>query len=305
MKKTIKLLLAITMIAFYACSKDDTETSLKITDPETALPDDVFFDSFETGNLLHTNPSGFRWTDSAWITIVNPTKEVWSAGKPIDVPKENAASFPGKDWVAHSAEHSMRFRYPKGEAWSEQRFDLGTPMKDIWIRFWLKVPVNFSYGPVGSPNKFFALWSDAYSSLGEGSTVFLGMHRINDTDADLAITHTPGGQNSSLAYTQNTPFITTSDAGRWMQILWHVKAESSLGSSDGVIQTYRRWDGEESFTKLHESFDAGIKLPPNGPNGFKAGYILGWANAAYTEDTEWLLDDFGISRTAPKGLKLP
>ncbi|MEJ2611416.1 MAG: hypothetical protein P8179_15370 [Candidatus Thiodiazotropha sp.] len=272
----------------------------------------VFFqDSFETGDYSKTNPEGFSWTDNSWTSIVSATEEVADASGVLSPPRNiaNAAAYPGGDWTPHSGDYSMRFRYRAGEAMSEQRFDLGTPHADIWISFWLRVPVNYAHGPVGDPNKLFALWMDGYSQAGDGSTFWLSMWRdwhINPSDSLLAFTYSLGGNTSSVAFKQEVPFIKTSDSGRWMQMVIHIKAESSPGSSDGVVQTFRRWNDETSFTTIHSSSSVPLKIPVGGPKGFKAGYILGWANAAYTEDTEWLMDDFILSTTplviAPKNI---
>lgn len=268
---------------------------------QTVCAADLFNDSFESGDLSATNANGFKWTDSSWTSIVSRTTEVWAVG-PVNYPIANAASFPGYDWTPKTGNYSMRFRYAAGQAQSEQRFDLGTAMKDVWIRFWLRVPVNFAYGPVGSPNKFFAIWSDGYSNAGDGSTVWLGMHRTNTADATLAYTYSNGGFTVSNAYAQYSPFITTADKGRWMHIVMHYKTETSPGASDGQVQTYRRWDGDTYYTKLHQANNLPIKLPASGPQGFKAGYILGWANAAYTDNTEWILDDFAVADAMPSGI---
>lgn len=40
--------------------------------------------------------------------------------------------------------------------------------------FGILLPVNFKYGPIGDPDKFFALWMDGYSQVGDGSTIWLG-----------------------------------------------------------------------------------------------------------------------------------
>lgn len=262
---------------------------------------DIFSDSFESADLKTTNQAGFRWTDSAWVTLVTQTHEVWWNNKSDFTLKASAHGFPGGDWSPKTGQHSMRFRYAAGEAMSEQRFDLGTPMKDVWIRFWVRVPTNFSFGPTGNPNKFFALWTDKYSS-GDGSTVWLCMQSSNNSGAGLWFSSTPGNGKGSSAAKQTKPFITTADRGRWMHIVFHVKTESSSGAGDGVIQTYRRWDGDSAYTKLHEAFNLPIKVPSSGPNGFKAGYLLGWANAAYKENTEWLIDDFTLSDSPPNNI---
>lgn len=261
---------------------------------------DVFKDTFESGDLSATNEFGFKWYPNVRVSVVTESREVYSNNERSSLSKTNASLFPGLDWAPYSGQHSLLFAYPAGEPWSEQRFSLGTPMEDVWIRFWLRVPVNFSYGPKGSPNKLFSLWSDGYSAKGDGSTVWLGFHRENTTDATVAITYSAGGYNTSKGYMQSAPFITTNDRGRWMHLVMHFKTESRPGASDGQIQTYRKWKGDSAYEKLHDKNGLPIKVPSDGrTNGFKKGYILGWANAHYEENTEWLLDEFVVSDSSP------
>lgn len=270
---------------------------------------DIFTDSFETGDFSATNAQGFKWTTKIRTGIVNETHQTHNADGPVDLTKANATSHPGGDWTPHSGKYSMRFPYPKGEPWTEQRFDFGTPMKDVWIRFWLRVPINFAYGPTRSPNKLFSMWSDGYSGKGDGSTVWLGMLRIyGTTDSSFAHSYSDGGYKTSGGYKQEKVFATSKDRGRWMHLVLHFKTESSPGASDGIMQTFRRWQDETNYVKEQEQLNVPLRLPSDGKtNGFKAGYLIGWANAFYVEDTEWLMDDFVISDSSPmsKLTKLP
>ncbi len=263
----------------------------------------IFKDSFETGDYSATNTEGFKWTDKRWTSIVSRTKETADNNGSIIPPRDitNALGFPGGNWTPHSGNYSMRFRYAAGANWSEQRFDLGKPHTEIWISFWLRVPINYAYASGREPAKLFALWMDGYSQHGDGSTVWLSMWRDpnNPSDARVGFTYSLGGHTESTGFRQVVPFITTTDRGRWMQIVLHIKAESSPGKSDGVIQTFRKWGNENKFTKLHDFSAAPIKIPPGGPIGFKDGYILGWVNAPYTENTEWLMDDFSLLNSPP------
>ena len=80
-----------------------------------------------------------------------------------------------------------------------------------------------------------------------------------------------------------------------MEMVFHVRAAADRTSKDGIIQMWRRWDKERTFIKLHEILNADIAPSPKGPNGWKAGYLLGWSNPGYEENTEYLLDDFTLS----------
>ena len=134
---------------------------------------------------------------------------------------------------------------------------------------------------------------------GDGSTFWLSMESAGNGNTNLAFTYNLGSNSGALAYRQHMPFINVeTDKGKWMQMVIHLKAQSAEGINDGVVETWRRWESETEFTKFHEQFDVPFKLPDDGPNGFQRGYLLGWANGAYLEDTEWLIDAFTLSTTS-------
>ena len=251
-----------------------------------------------------TNSDGFIWGPNQNTSVVkqHPTNgptETYYNGITSSIYSKLMPDGTTRNWTANDQQHSLRFHYKAGEEWTEQWFGLNKQLTDIWIGYWLRVPTNFSYGtsPTRSNNKFFALWMDGYSSKGAGSTVWLGMEPHNTTGATLGFTFSTGNNRVAEGFRQHTPFISTADRGRWMHIILHVKAESTEGANDGIIQTYRRWKNEEGYTKLHETLDAPLRIPDS-VAGFNEGYILGWANRPYDVDTEWLLDNFTTSTTS-------
>jgi hypothetical protein len=165
------------------------------------------------------------------------------------------------------------------------------------LGFWLRVPTNYSH-PDASPNnqKLLAVWMDGYSYQGDGSTIWLGFHASGNGSSTFAATHTSGRFTSSKAYEQTKAFIATpGDRGRWMQIVVHMKAESSAGAADGFMRVWRRWEGDARFAETQYLSGKELRLPANGPQGFAAGYLMGWANAPYPVETNFLIDDFVVS----------
>lgn len=257
----------------------------------------LIMDSFESIDMSATNAAGFSWGSMNRTSIVTQHPEdgnivVFNGSSIYNIVND------GRDWAAFDGDYSLRFRYPAGADWSEQRFDLGGAYPEIWISYWLRIPVNFSYGPGNARNnKFFSLWMDGYENNGEGSTIWLGMEP-NGLGATLGFTYSPGNLAGSVGYSQHKPFISIADRGKWVSVVIHVKAETSEGANDGILQTYLRWEDETAYTLFHEGLNLSLRIPPDGPPGFKRGYILGWANAAYEADTEWLVDSFTVSETS-------
>jgi hypothetical protein len=253
-------------------------TGLMLTAAASAQP--IMVDDFSSGDLSKSM-NGFRWSG------IDHSRDLSSATHVREATTRNG-----------DTAYGLHFRYNAGSNWSEKRFDLGNPHRELWVRYWIKVPDNFKHGS-GSPhnNKFFAIWMDGYSSQGEGPTVFWNYWRSSG-GSNLTVSYSRGQRTVSGGNHQSTPFIRyPADQGRWMQVVLRVKAATNRSSNDGIIQTYRRWENEDSFTKIHELTNANIAAPPSGPNGWKNGYIMGYANAAFAERTIWVVDEIEFSNS--------
>jgi hypothetical protein len=238
-------------------------------------------ESFESGDLVNSNTQGFKWAGPNNTSVIEGVSRPGSQG-----------------------DQALKFHYAAGQFMSEQRFDLGMPYRELWLRYWLKVPENFEHSKTQpSNNKLLALWMDDYSSKGDGPSVVWEFWSDGKGGSQLAVHYSAGKYTITGSHLQHKPFISyPSDQGRWMQILVHVKEASSRGANDGVIETYRRWQDEASFTLLHRLTDADIASPPAGPDGWRAGYLMGWSNPGYAKTTEWIVDDVEFSNKEFPGM---
>lgn len=196
-----------------------------------------------------------------------------------------------------SGTRSLRFRYPAGENTSwEERWTSTVAHQELYIRFWLQVPSNFETRNGASNNsKLFAIWMDDYSGAGNGPTVIWEFWS-EPPNSTVAYHYSVGGFTGAGAHQQFVSFAGVSDQGRWMELCFHVKAASTTSSNDGVIELFRRWEGE-SWTLLHQDIAADIGPPSGGPNGWKNGYLMGWSNPGYSAQTDFWLDDIQFSAT--------
>lgn len=106
-----------------------------------------------------------------------------------------------------------------------------------------------------------------------------------------------GAGNQATALTD---FIDESrDQGRWMQIVWHIAESSTVSATDGVFEAWRRWEGEEAFTKFAEYNDWCISPSDSDGSVWQGGYLMGWANAGYVAQTDWLIDDVSFYSSNP------
>ncbi|HDZ15128.1 hypothetical protein LCGC14_0700390 [marine sediment metagenome] len=251
--------------------------------------DMIVSDSFESGDLYTTSAYGFKWLDTMTTSIVTADTEVFVTS-PVTRPAPKTSR-----WEAKTGDHAMMLRYNAGRSWTEQRFVFDEPQPEIWMSFWLRVPTNYTHPKVkgASDNqKLFRLWMDGYGNKGDGTT--LGMSfRGNGNGGSYFFAKIAGGGDKG-----KVPFISVpGDRGKWMHLIIHADSESTPGASDGVMEVWRKWEGDIAYTKTHDFKDQPIKLSSS-VKGFTSGYLMGWANAVYPVDTEFLIDDFKLSTSS-------
>jgi len=251
----------------------------------------LFYDGFESENLSSTNEDGFSWGNSNRVSLVRGgpgENEVTyrSSGSTEDIIVHD-----DRNWTAKNGDISMRFRYPSGNEMAEQRFKLGKHYKDIWFSYWIRVPTNFEQG--SRNNKFLSLWigADGYDDYGT-----VTWQTRPDTEG-AKIFYQDGGVNRGEI--GGTHFIRTpDDGGRWMKVAVYVKSASGPEAEDGIIQFYRKWYNESDWTVIHNDTSADTWNENQEIQGISHGYLMGWANDPYDEQTEWLVDDFTVSNTS-------
>lgn len=267
--------------------------------PGLVLAGNIISDSFETGDMSSPDNKNFSWGGNNRTSIVTMDPDpvaVWNNG-----PIYNSVD-DSRDWTAYDGDYSLRFRYGANENWSEQRFAIGSEHPELWASYWMRVPVNFEHQTADhTNNKLLALWMDGYEGYGDGPTVVWQFRRSGSDGSSISrLYHWSPDTGSSGRHSGeksgNGSFINVpEDQGRWMHLVFRVVASSSTTANDGVIQTWRRWADEDEYDMLHDQDDARLGFPNSNVSGFSAGYLMGWANAPYAENTEFLIDDFKLS----------
>ena len=218
---------------------------------------------------------------------------------------------------SYTGTKALRFRFPgdpdpSAMAMSEQRFTLGSQETEMWWRYKLWIPANYQHriGSGANNNKgLLMLWSQGYSS---GPTVSLHFGTPNDF-VDGTSASNPNGsviyaawrqENGVLRnfYNENnlsenhknnmdpTKGIRAEHFGQWNDIVVHVKAATNDAPYDGAVQA---WVNDES---MYNVTNATNYFPSN--NYWDEGYLLGWANSGFDEETDLYIDDILIGRTS-------
>lgn len=265
-----------------------------VSSPASTNDNYLVYEDFSSGDMSLTNSDGFKWGGNNRTSIVTMDAEdgavaIWNNRSIYNAPGD------GRNWTAKVGDNSLRFRYPTMTSWAEQRFNLGGAYPEIWIRYWIRVPENFVHNnPSGGSrnDKWFALWMDAYSGSVEGGKVTWNIWANESTgNTRFSYTINAGGHHAHYENFIRSP----EDQGRWMQVVLYARASSDNQTEDGETRFWRRWEGESEFELISESTGHLLKIPGNGPEGWAAGYIMGYSNSQYAEDTEWLFDEFVVS----------
>jgi hypothetical protein len=238
--------------------------------PSSGTP--FFEDSFDTG--LRGAGNGFLWsTTSSTVTVSNER--------------------------SRSGSHALKFRYaatPLGQdASAEQRFNLGRNATELWVEYYLYLPANFVVrNDFPANNKFFAAWAENYSTAGD-LQVITEFEYVSPTATRARMLSMSENYPASTIRKEGfalQDFLTTQMAGQWHRIRIHFKASSGTQQTDGI---YEGWINDKlAWQSKNWSF-----WYPGGNNYLRKGYLMGWANSGYTEETNFFIDDVKFFDTNP------
>jgi len=230
----------------------------------------LFEDGFESGNLSRTT-GGIHWADSVSAGVSNERAE--------------------------SGAYSLKFTFAGsgGDSFSEQRFSLGGHYPEVWIRYDIYIPTNYTHrqNSDSSNNKgYLSIWSGNYSSP---NGPLLGLNfwpKGNSTGpASYASLHQFGMGLDQHAWSAMPNAIEPEDRGKWIRIVLRFKY-ASAANNDGIAEAWKTRDGQRQKIM---SITNGAWYRSGQSAGFDQGYLLGWANSGFSETTVFYIDNFAIS----------
>ena len=241
----------------------------------------IFQDDFESCGLTKTQ-NGFTWL-SGRRTTVNTAN-----------PKNGSCALE----LAYQAA-------PSGsDSFAEHRFYLGGNYPDIWMKYDLFIPANYCHRTQSSStnNKgFINMWEGEYTAndgvamnpnfWADGTcqsttSMFVSARRSTDPFFNN------GGHHYSKEFLDRYS-IRTSDRGKWMEVITHYKYATSA-KNDGMVQIWLTPQGESQRQILNMTQGNWYVA---GARGFDNGYLLGWANSGFTEQTKFYIDNIVFSTT--------
>ncbi|MEP4532851.1 MAG: heparin lyase I family protein [Saccharospirillum sp.] len=259
-----------------------------------------FSDSFETdtpgGRPDADSSSVFNWTDSSSARVSNDR--------------------------AYTGQNSMSFTFEGNidtskDSFSEQRFSFDKKYSELWIRYKMWVPENYVHrNPDGASNNkgLINLWGGSYSGYtpavslhferkSTGESYLYSAWRANGTATFNFYDPNNLTPNSGLS---NAPVgISFADRGTWIDWVINVKTSTvpiamsdwKSGQGNGVVRVWKNGSLILNIFNAHNYYGGSSNDAGGSGDGWNAGYLLGWANSGFDEDTNIYIDDFLIGST--------
>ena len=164
--------------------------------------------------------------------------------------------------------------------------------KELYIDYDLFIPANY-YKTGTANNKLIRIWRDNYidsaSGLGQHVGASMWTSSVGDGSGklrcDCAMEQVIDGTwSTSSRGTTDDLFIPIAEAGSWVHITVYVRVPTHAGDvsknvGDGIIRIFKNGVVSCEITDLH--------TVGAGPQEFGNMYLMGWANAAYAEETHF------------------
>jgi hypothetical protein len=250
-----------------------------------------FFDDFSSGDLSHSE-NGISYYNRPGVTVVT--------NGPIQN-RHNARFRFGPDAAGEDSDAELAW---DSDTWSTD---------DIYFGYYWHVPANYCHRNDGASNNkgFGYTWDIGGFAMYGTSDVAMGTNLFDNGDCTSKASHylfgaEPGADEHQgpSTYPQYFPegsdIITADDFGECLKIVVnHRYATQAAPSSDGVARVWKQRVNcttlaAESVWYLLLDIDDGDWYVPGAP-GFGTGYIHGWANSGFTEQTDYHVADFWIA----------
>jgi hypothetical protein len=235
----------------------------------------LFADSFETGNLSYTENS-----------------VSWGSTNDTSVQASNA----------RTGSYALEFYFqgvPTGTDWSaEQRWSM-PQTTEVWVEYHLKVPSNYVHRnePDTEHHKLWAIWGYDYATSGRPKVV-AEWWRTSDSVSYWRFLYNPSGSGTSIQVEAGTA-ATGTPANAWNMALGEysqVRIHADMGTPDVANGVYQVWINGSLILDRDDLLMIDSVDPYQ---YFNAGYLMGYTNGGYTDDTYFYVDDFKIYTTDP------
>lgn len=232
----------------------------------------MFTDDFSSGDLTKTQ-NGFQWLDMTNTKVVT-----FSGSKALEF--TYSATSAGQD------------------GWSEQRFALGNYYRDVWVKYDIYVPSNYTLRELVNEKSYLTLWTDSYTGAPGVAGGFQHFGNPNGSDYLMFQDWSAAKSVAHIRDETRKPAAFSAHKGKWANIIMQMKA--GTGSGDAVIKLWV--DNNLVFDISPGNPNPYISMTTllyqaGANNRFNFGYLLGWSNNGFNQTTRIYIDNFVFSNT--------
>ena len=204
------------------------------------------------------------------------------------------------------------FQYPIGtDSWKEERFTIEKAvldgrdgLREIWIQYDQFIPTNHKTIVLSGhwTSKIFFLYAEEANVGRNADEPRLMLTNVHGKTAFNSYIRGDFKHRDELGNDVYTGFgggdatiDRAVDLGKWQRRTLHVKLPTSFTSNNGIIEYWIRHGN--GVVKKHIDITNGDFLDKDFQY-IRNGYILGWSNPGFDEDTSFLITNFILSESA-------
>ena len=186
---------------------------------------------------------------------------------------------------------------------------------DVWVGPLLNVTRSTTLASTARQrepvnNKLLAVWCDDYSRHGLGPTIVWQTDHWKDGTQDVILTvgYSTGNRTVTGPVVDGGLLLTPADRGKFIDLIFHGKFSTSPGANDGIIRSWVRKKNQPAYIAFHNITDARLDKPsavPASEQFWKRGYLMGWSNSGFDQETTFHLSQIEYYQSRPAALPSP
>jgi hypothetical protein len=237
-----------------------------------------FSDGFESGDF--NGGVGITWSPVAASTIQSTTPRTGT--------------------------YSMRVRFPASancaDPWVEPRWAFTQIDRRIWIDYWIYLPANYKHrsqsgcADTSTHHKLFSVWGVGYGGSERPKIVLELWRDGSDDDSELRLVSNMNGSAGSFQQGTNQPAIGSGGAmtlGAWNRV--RIFGDTgTAGDNNAAIKIWLNDVVTHDITGMNNSTSPGLSA-----FYWDGGYLMGYSNGGYDEQTDFYIDDFVMHDVDP------
>ena len=121
----------------------------------------------------------------------------------------------------------------------------------------------------------------------------------------LTVGYSTGNRTVTGPVVDGGLLLTPADRGKFIDLIFHGKFSTSPGANDGIIRSWVRKKNQPAYIAFHNITDARLDKPsavPASEQFWKRGYLMGWSNSGFDQETTFHLSQIEYYQSRPAAL---